>query len=79
MKRVVAEAGGDPNAPDFGLLTHVSPIQWDNVTLYRAYDIRPRSSESAPADLGEVRLATVPHYAILPDILTGPRRSGARC
>lgn len=40
IERVVAEADGDPNAPDFGLLAHVSPIQWDNVTLYGAYDLR---------------------------------------
>ena len=36
----MAEADGDPDAPDFGLLSRVSPIQWDNVTLYGAYDLR---------------------------------------
>ena len=41
IERVVADAGDDSNAPDFGLLAHVSPVQWDNVTLYGAYDIRP--------------------------------------
>ena len=40
IERVVAEADGDPDAPDFALLEHVSPIQWDNVTLYGAYDVR---------------------------------------
>ena len=40
IERVVAEADGDPDAPDFRLLAHVSPVQWDNVTLYGAYDLR---------------------------------------
>ena len=40
IERVVAEADGDPDAPDFDLLAHVSPIQWENVTLYGAYDVR---------------------------------------
>ena len=48
IERVVAEAGDDPNAPDFGLLAHVSPIQWDNVTLYGAYDIRPELVRGRP-------------------------------
>lgn len=37
----MAESAGDPDAPDFELLAHVSPVQWDNVTLYGAYDVRP--------------------------------------
>ena len=37
IERVVAEDDGDL---DLGLLAHVSPIQWDNVTLYGEYDIR---------------------------------------
>ena len=40
IERVVAESAGDPDAPDFGLLSRVSPVQWDNVTLYGAYDLR---------------------------------------
>ncbi len=40
IEHVVAESAGDPDAPDFALLAHVSPIQWDNVTLYGAYDVR---------------------------------------
>lgn len=39
-ERVVAEANGDLDAPDFGLPAHVSPIQRDNATLYGAYDLR---------------------------------------
>ena len=43
---MVAEAGGpkaadDPDAPAFEMLAHVSPVQWENVTLYEAYDVRP--------------------------------------
>ncbi|MEM1044225.1 MAG: Tn3 family transposase [Bacteroidota bacterium] len=41
IERVVGEAADDPAAPDFGLLAHVSPVQWENVTLYGAYDVRP--------------------------------------
>ena len=48
IERVVAEADGDPDAPDFDLLAHVSPIQWDNVTLYGAYDVRRDLVESRP-------------------------------
>ena len=48
IERVVADAGDDPDAPDFGLLAHVSPIQWDNVTLYGAYDIRPELVRGRP-------------------------------
>ena len=29
IEHVVAESAGDPDAPDFGLLAHVSPIQWE--------------------------------------------------
>ncbi|OZC01482.1 Tn3 family transposase [Rubricoccus marinus] len=41
IERVVAEAADDPDAPDFEMLRHVSPVQWENVTLYGAYDVRP--------------------------------------
>ncbi len=41
IERVVAESAGDPDAPDFDLLAHVSPVRWENVTLYGAYDVRP--------------------------------------
>jgi hypothetical protein len=42
IERVVAEddMSGDDGDLDLGLLAHVSPIQWDNVTLYGEYDIR---------------------------------------
>ena len=40
IERVVGGADGDPDAPEFDLLTHVSPVQWENVTLYGAYDVR---------------------------------------
>jgi hypothetical protein len=33
-------SGQTTTQPDFGLLAHVSPIQWENVTLYGSYDIR---------------------------------------
>jgi TnpA family transposase len=46
IERVVAESAGNPDAPDFALLAHVSPIQWDNVTLYGAYDVRRDLVES---------------------------------
>ena len=35
----MAESAGDPDAPYFHLLAPVSPIQWDNVTLYGAYNL----------------------------------------
>ncbi len=38
IERVLAD---DDAGLDLGLLAHVSPIQWDNVTLYGEYDIRP--------------------------------------
>ena len=41
IERVVGEAADDPDAPDFEMLRHVSPVQWENVTLYGAYDVRP--------------------------------------
>lgn len=46
IERVVSESAGDPDAPDFALLAHVSPIQWDNVTLYGAYNVRRDLVES---------------------------------
>ncbi|MEL6610505.1 MAG: Tn3 family transposase [Bacteroidota bacterium] len=48
IERVVGEADGDPDAPDFGLLRHVSPVQWENVTLYGAYDVRPDLVRARP-------------------------------
>ena len=39
IERVVMK-GGDESGLDFGLLRHVSPVQWDNVALYGAYGIR---------------------------------------
>ena len=45
---MVGEADGDPDAPDFGLLRHVSPVQWENVTLYGAYDVRPDLVRARP-------------------------------
>lgn len=39
IERLVAEAEEDTGL-DFGLLAHISPIQWDNITLYGAYEIR---------------------------------------
>ena len=48
IERVVAESAGDPDAPDFVLLAHVSPIQWDNVTLYGAYNVRRDLVEPRP-------------------------------
>jgi TnpA family transposase len=49
IERVVAESAGDPDAPDFELLSHVSPVQWENVTLYGAYDVRPELVRSRVA------------------------------
>jgi hypothetical protein len=39
VEQVVAGADGEV-ALDFDMLAHVSPVQWDNITLYGAYNIR---------------------------------------
>ena len=39
LERVLASSGDETDL-DFDLLVHVSPVGWDNVTLYGEYDIR---------------------------------------
>ena len=36
LMRYAVTEGGDKAGLDFGVLRHVSPVQWDNVALYGA-------------------------------------------
>ena len=41
IERVVTEAGDGAERWTSSCSQHVSPVQWENVTLYGVYDIRP--------------------------------------
>ena len=50
IERAVTEAG-DGAGLDFDLLQHVSPVQWENVTLYGVYDIRRELVGQSPGTM----------------------------
>ena len=39
IDRVLSEAGSDADDLNFELLSHISPIGWDNVLLYGEYQL----------------------------------------
>jgi hypothetical protein len=49
--RVVSECNPEEEEIDTSLLEHVSPIEWDNVLLYREYVIDPSLIQQKPQEI----------------------------